>query len=192
MKGIFLQTLGEIEKNISNFESVTSNDPSLFFGLAGLTFFILGLLFFIFVLIVGLYVYTSFAYMKIGQKTKDKSPGIAWIPIVGKPLLASRIAGMHWWPILLLATFILLPFPFLGIFIFWICSLVFTVFFYIWRWKMFEEVNYPGWFALFFLIFPVGHILLGIAAWGKEGEIEPVRKKSNKKNIKKKSSKKKK
>ena len=50
----------------------------------------------IFFFAVGIYVYGSLAYMKIGQKAKDEKAWLAWIPLVGKPLLTARIAKMPW------------------------------------------------------------------------------------------------
>ena len=132
-------------------------DPALAGGLLAV---LAAFFFVIFVIIVAIYVYTSFAFMKIAQKKKLASPGIAWIPGVGPALIASKIAKMPWWPILLLiGAFI----PFIGI----LFSIAFQVFFIIWNWKMFESFRKPGWWAIFILIFPVYLVFLGIVAWGK-------------------------
>jgi hypothetical protein len=113
------------------------------------------------IVMVGIWVLSSFAYMAIARKTKYSSPGIAWIPLVGKPLIASKAAKMHWWPILLL----------IGAFIPWIgglFSIAFLVFFIIWHWKMYESINKPAWWAIMWIIYPVGLILLCVAAWSKK------------------------
>ena len=119
---------------------------------------------FILALALGVYIYTSFAFMKIAEKLKIKNKEIAWIPIIGKPLIASKSAKMHWWPILLLIGVFI--YPLMGVF-----AIVFSVFYYIWRWKMFEQVGRPGWWVLFNLIPIFGGIvyliLLGIATWEK-------------------------
>ncbi|MAH51376.1 hypothetical protein CMI37_36505, partial [Candidatus Pacearchaeota archaeon] len=95
----------------------------------------------------------------IGRKANIPSPAIAWIPIVGKPLIALKAAGMHWWPLLLLiATWI----PILGGF----AGLAFGVFNIIWNWKMMKVIGRPGWWAIFMIIYPVYLVLLGVAAWG--------------------------
>lgn len=126
----------------------------------GLLAFIAAFLVVILIIAIALYIYTSFAFMKIAEKAKIKEKGIAWIPIVGKPLLASKIAKMPWWPILLL---IGIWIPFVG----WLCGIAFAVFFIIWQWKMFEAIKRPGWWAIFYIINIVWLVLIGIAAWGK-------------------------
>jgi len=134
--------------------------------LGGLLAFIAAFLVLVILIGIAIYIYTSFAFMKIAEKAKIKEKGIAWIPIVGKPLLASKIAKMHWWPILLL---IGAGIPFVG----WICGIAFAVFFVIWMWKTFETLKKPGWWAIFYII-PVLNIVwlifIGIAAWGKTGK----------------------
>tara|TARA_Y100000310_G_C20267695_1_gene616527 strand:+ start:153 stop:635 length:483 start_codon:yes stop_codon:yes gene_type:complete len=114
----------------------------------------------IFVLIViGVYIYSSFAYMAIGRKAKYGSPALAWIPLVGKPLVALKVAGMAWWPLLFLIGYII---PAIG----GLLLLAFGVFNIIWNWKMMKAVGRPGWWAIFMLIYPIYLILLGVAAWG--------------------------
>lgn len=166
-------------------------------------FLIFLLIFLIFPKIFG-YVYTSIAYMFIGKKAKDKKPWFAWIPLVGKPLLTSRIAKMHWWPILscflgiffyiggflslfylsdnspLASIILFLLAIFLGI----SCIIFFIVFLFIWRWKTFEAVGKPGWWVLLILVPFVGNIIffifLGIAAWSQEDKIEQIKKRRKK------------
>lgn len=116
-------------------------------------------------IMIGLYIYTSFAYMAIARKTKEKYPGLVWIPIVGKLLISSRIAKMHWWPILLL---IILVIPVVNIFLGIPAVIVLLVFSIIWMWKTFEAISKPGWWAIFMLIAPVYWVLLGVAAWSKK------------------------
>jgi hypothetical protein len=112
------------------------------------------------IIFVALYVYMSFAYMAIGKKTKQQTPGLAWIPYVGPGLISQRASKMHWWPLLLIIGLII---PVLN----GIAGLVYFVFFIIWNWKMMEALGRPGWWALLLLIFPVYLILLGVAAWSK-------------------------
>jgi len=126
---------------------------------------------------VGIYVYSSLAYMKIGQKAKEEKAWLAWIPLVGKPLLTARIAKMPWWPLLLLLGGVFAVIPIFGTFISVGSSVAFTVFFFIWRWKTYERVGHPGWFSLFFLIPLIGYIFLGIVAWSKKSIIEPIKRK---------------
>jgi len=122
-------------------------------------FFAAFLILFLF-LLLAVYVYTSFAYMSIAKRTKSMALGIAWIPIAGPLLIAAKIAKMHWWPILLLLGIFI---PFAGL----AAIIVFAVFFYIWKWKLFEKLGRPGWWSLLSLISGVRAVLLGIAAWGK-------------------------
>jgi uncharacterized membrane protein YhaH (DUF805 family) len=115
---------------------------------------------FFLVISIELYVYTSFAFMAIARKTKTEPAGIAWIPAVGPALITSKIAEMHWWPILLLIGALV---PVIG----GLFTLAFTIFFIIWLWKTFEAVDKPGWWAILCLIPVVNLILIGIAAWSK-------------------------
>jgi hypothetical protein len=125
-------------------------------GLLSLTFFAIAVI----AIALGIYIYTSFAYMSIAKRKKIKPAGLAWIPVVGPALISVRIAKMHWWPILLLlGNFI----PLLGL----AAIAVYTVFATIWLWKVFEALKRPGWWALLCLIPIVNLVLLGIAAWGK-------------------------
>ena len=117
---------------------------------------------------LGLYIYFSLAFAAIGRKTNYPSPGLAWIPMVGPALIASKAANMHWWPILLLIGGVI---PFVGGF----ANLAFVVFFIIWMWKTFEAVGKPGWWAIFQII-PILNIVwfifIGIAAWShSEGSV---------------------
>ena len=122
------------------------------------------LVFFI-ILAIAVYVYTSFAFMAIARKTKTEPAGLAWIPVIGPLLISSKIAEMHWWPILLLIGFWI---PFLNI----LLMITLAVFSFIWMWKTFEAVGKPGWWILLNLIPIAGGIifliLLGVAAWGKK------------------------
>lgn len=145
---MFLQSLG-----LQNIDSLSA--------LVGIfAFFMI----FIFVIIIALYIYTGFVFMAIAKRAKSKhSPGIAWIPAVGPMLIASNIAKMHWWPILLLIGVFI---PYAGI----IFSVVLAVYSVIWMWKTFEALGRPGWWAIIGVI-PIINIayiiLLGVAAWGK-------------------------
>ena len=130
---------------------------------AGVLALIAALVVFLIILVIALYVYTSFAYMGIARKVKYAYPGIAWIPVVGPAIIASKTAKMHWWPILLLIGFWI---PFVN----FVLVLIFEVFFIIWMWKTFEKIKKPGWWAIFQII-PILNIVylvfIGIAAWSK-------------------------
>lgn len=113
---------------------------------------------------VGLYIYMSFAYMVIARKNNQSSPGLAWIPGVGPMIIAYRASKMHWWPWLLLIGLII---PVVNVF----AMVAFAIFVVIWHWKMFEAVNKPGWWAIFFVL-PilniVFYVFIGIAAWSSD------------------------
>lgn len=129
--------------------------------LGGLMALMAAFLFIAVILWVGIYVYTSLVFMAIAKKTKTTPAGIAWIPGIGPAILTSKIAKMHWWPILLLIGVFI---PYIGI----IAELAFAVFFVIWLWKTFEAVDRPGWWAILCLLPIVNLVLLGIAAWSKK------------------------
>jgi len=128
------------------------------------------------------YVYSSIVLMTLAQKTQTVPAWIAWIPVVNLYLL-SRIAKMHWWPLLLfiysLGVYILVqeeiialaPGTLLAILFFGPtlpAFIVFGVFMHIWFWRTFERVGRPGWWILFGPI--LLWVLLGVAAWSKPPE----------------------
>lgn len=125
---------------------------------------ILGVLVVFIVIAVIIYVYSALALMSIANKTKTKPAYLAWIPIANYYLM-SKIAKMHWWPILLIVGFWI---PFIG----WVATIMFWIFTVIWTYKIFEAVKRPGWWALFMIIPFIGWIiyliLLGVAAWSKK------------------------
>jgi hypothetical protein len=114
-----------------------------------------------FIVAILVYVYMSLAFMAIAKKTRYSMPGLAWIPVVGPALIASKTAKMHWWPILLLIGIVI---PFIGS----LAQLAFAVFFIIWMWKTFEAIDRPGWWAILCIIPVVNLVLIGIAAWSKK------------------------
>ena len=143
---------------------------------------IIGALVFFLIITLGIYIYISLALMKIAKKTNTAPSWLAWIPI-GNMYLLSKIAEMHWWPVLMI------PFMFivaivqvwtqLGfLMIPWLISFIIsTVYGFIFNWKMFEKVGRPGWWILFILIPFFGILLflifLGIAAWGNKENSPP-------------------
>ncbi len=171
MNWLFLEELA-----LDSSEALAEQGVEAIGGVLGLIFSILfAMVAVVFFVAIGIYVYSSFAYMEIGKKAKHKNPGIAWIPFVGKPLLTSQIAKMPWWPVLFLLGGIFIFIPIVGVFIYYASMVAFTVFFFIWRWKAYEKVGHPGWFSLIFLIPIVGYVFLGIVAWSKENIIEPIK-----------------
>jgi uncharacterized membrane protein YhaH (DUF805 family) len=147
----------------------------------------LGFFIFLMVLAVLAYFYVAFALMSISKRTNTPHGWLAFIPILNLYLI-SRIAKMHWWPMLLIVAYILFTIlasfgntmgligSILGI----ISLLVFVVYSIIWQWKMFEAVGRPGWWILTILIPFIGNIvyfiLLGVAAWGKpENHVEQIK-----------------
>jgi len=143
-------------------ESLTQADATLVGAFLGVI-----MAFLILFLIIGIavYIYSALAFMAIAKKTRTEPAGIAWIPLVGPAIISSRIAQMHWWPILLLIGFLI---PFVGM----LFVLAYSIFSIIWMWKTFEAVNRPGWWAILVIIPLVGWIifliLLGVAAWGNK------------------------
>lgn len=118
-----------------------------------MTAFLVGVLFAILVV----YVYTSLTLMIVAQRLRKGPAWLAWIPI-GNLYLMSKMAKMHWWPILLfLGVFI----PYIG----FLASIVLSVFGFIWVWKICEARKRPGWWALLLLI-PIFNIVWGFIIWG--------------------------
>ena len=125
--------------------------------------------------IIGLYIYTSFALMAIAKKTKTEPAWLAWIPIANFVLI-SKIAKMHWWPILLMIPaflffgtgFILLTLKqqiagmiLIGLYV--VVLMPFVIYSTIWYWKLFEAVNRPGWWSLVPVIPAVISILFSLS-----------------------------
>ena len=113
-----------------------------------------------FIIVVIIYIYAALAYMALAKKIGTPNGWLAFIPVANTYLM-SQMAGMPWWPMLLMIGFFI---PFFQVF-FIIAFLVFSL---IWAWKIFEKVGRPGWWVLIALVPFVGGIielvLLGIAA----------------------------
>ncbi len=130
-------------------------------ALTGMIQMLMAFAVFILLIVVGIYIYLSFAFMAVGKKAKDPTPGLAWIPGIGPRLIAFRASKMHWWPWLLLITIFIPIISFLGI-------LTFAVMSIIWEWKMFEKINKPGWWAILRIIPILNLIIIGVAGWSKK------------------------
>jgi hypothetical protein len=89
---------------------------------------------FVIILAVGIWIYTSFAYMEIAKKLKYKYSGLAWIPFARGAMIL-QLGGFSW------ALIFLLLIPVLG----WIAV---AILYYISQWKIFERRKYSGWLAL--------------------------------------------
>ncbi len=134
------------------------------------------ILYLVFILaIVGAYIYFSLALMTIAKKTNTKDPWLAWIPI-GNMILLSRIAKMHWWPILLMIPAMIslvigviamtmgaIVTGMISVTIYFIVIIILSVYSTIWTWKMFKSVNRPGWWSLITIIFMPIYIIFSIA-----------------------------
>lgn len=117
-----------------------------------------------FVLILAFYIYSSLTLMITAKRLKKEPVWLAWIP-VGNLYLLSKMAKMHWWPMLLVIGTII---PYISI----PSSIVLFIFCIIWLYKICEARKRPGWWAIITIIPIVGWIwsliLWGILAWGKK------------------------
>jgi hypothetical protein len=59
-----------------------------------------GILFIALAIGVAVYLYVAFALMTLAKKMKIERPWLAFIPVANLYLM-SRMAKMHWWPVLL-------------------------------------------------------------------------------------------
>ena len=178
-------------------------------------------------IIIGIacYIYISLAFMTIAKRLKQSNPGLAWIPGVGPLIIAYKASKMDpkpWWALLFGAVLMLIG---IGIMAFSgtatvgiiigviilvtavLALLYYSVYSYIWNWKLFEALSRPGWWGLITLfglplsllglipligiIFSVisygislwYFVMVGVAAWGKQEVSAP--KKIMKKAVKK-------
>lgn len=133
-------------------------------AVAGIVAFVLAFLAIFVVLAIAVYVYSSLAWMTIARRTKTEPTWLAWIPVANL-YLQSKIARMHWWPLLLIIATLI---PVIGA----LASIALLVFTVSWKWKSFQRLQRPGWWALFLIIPVIGWIiyliLLGVVAWGKK------------------------
>lgn len=122
------------------------------------------------------YIYHTLAWMSIANKLKYKRSWLAWIPFAATAMKLQLGKKFHWaWVFLFLI-------PVVG----WIALLILVI---VSHWKIFEELNYPGWLSLALIvdIIPgisgLGIILylisIGFVAWRVRGK--KVSKKSKKK-----------
>lgn len=115
-------------------------------------------MFFLSFIFIGVYIYTSLAWMTIAKKVKHKKPWLAWIPFANISMWL-QMGKFHW------AWIFLLLIPVIG----WIIILVLFI---ISSWRVFKKLKYPGWFSLSVIIPRVGGILylivIGIIAWTKK------------------------
>ena len=136
----------------------------------------------------AIYIYISFVLMSIARKTGVGPVWLSWIPIVNFTLL-SKVAKMHWWPILLfpvllipvlLGNFLVLTLGLgtLGVMIIGIISLLLlltaVLFILTWWQKTFVALGMSKWWVLALFVPILASAPMGIAAWGGEKVIQPV------------------
>ncbi len=124
------------------------------------------ILFSLFLGVLPIYIYFSLVYMKLAQKISVRPAWLAWIPIANIYLI-SKMAQRHWWPLLLIFTFVI---PFLNV----ITLMIFLTFNFFWHCRIFERVGRPAWWAVASLIPGFGSmvflVMLSLAAWKEPAE----------------------
>ena len=122
----------------------------------------------IFLFILGLYIYSSFAWMTIARKLKYKNDWFAWIPFVRTAMIL-QLGRFHW------AWIFLIFIPIAG----WLALFILAI---IATWRIYKIRKYPGWFSLAPIIPKIGFILhmivLGFVAW-KDKNVRVPRKRSS-------------
>ncbi|MEX0920566.1 MAG: hypothetical protein WDZ69_03230 [Candidatus Pacearchaeota archaeon] len=150
--------------------TISEGEAGQLFG--GLMAFFIAILIVSILIGIALYIYVSFAYMRIGQKAGLSTPGLAWIPVIGPTIIAFQASDMHWWPWVVMGVSFIAGFfidTISGVveYIYYLFVLVSIVIVLIWSWKMFERIGRPGWWAILLLISLVNLVIIGIAAWGE-------------------------
>lgn len=111
--------------------------------------------------VLPIYIYVSLVYMGLAKKIGTTPAWLAWIPIANLYLI-SKMAQKHWWPMLLIFTFIV---PVVNV----VSLMILVVCMFFWHCRIFERVKRPAWWAVTSLIPGFGSIvflvLLGVAAW---------------------------
>lgn len=124
------------------------------------------ILFSLFLGVLPIYIYFSLVYMKLAQKIGVRPAWLAWIPIANIYLI-SKMAQRHWWPLLLIFTFVI---PFLNV----VTLMIFLTFNFFWHCRIFERVGRPAWWAVASLIPGFGSmvflVMLSLAAWKEPAE----------------------
>jgi len=124
------------------------------------------ILFSLFLGVLPIYIYFSLVYMKLAQKIGVRPAWLAWIPIANIYLI-SKMAQRHWWPLLLIFTFVI---PFLNV----VTLMIFLTFNFFWHCRIFERVGRPAWWAVTLLIPGFGSmvflVMLSLAAWKEPAE----------------------
>ncbi len=132
---------------------------------ASLSSLIMGSIALVIIVSLAFYIYMSFVVMITGKRLGVQNATLAWIPLVGKPLVMSKAAKMPWWPVLLMIGMFI---PFVGV----LFAIAYIVFYFIWWWKMTEARNIPGWTTLLTFVPFLGGIwalvLWGLLAWSKK------------------------
>ena len=99
-----------------------------------------------FLVLIGVYVYLGFAWMHLAQRMNHPRPWLAWIPFANLALWLD-MGKMRWqWVFLLVGLF--LPIKILNLIVFFIVLALILVA----HWRVFEQVNYPGWLCLVILV----------------------------------------
>lgn len=153
--------------------------------------------FFVGIAFLGIWIYTSFAYMGIARKMKYKRPWLAWIPFARGAMIL-QLGSFPWGWVFLWSPLLLLPLSLLhlgiGARVLFIAlafsgALAFNVLCYISHWRFFEKRGYYGWLALVplvglvagYLSFLAGIaflVILGFVAW-KNGKMVKARNSGN-------------
>ncbi len=136
---------------------------------------------FFLLVILGIWCYTSVAYMEIGKKLKYKKSWMAWVPFARGAMIL-QLGNFNWkWIFLYSPVVLLWPLAFVGLLWVYVAfsilgSLAFSVFCFTAHWRFFEKRNYLGWLALVPLIglavpylsvpsWAAFLVILGFVAW---------------------------
>jgi hypothetical protein len=123
-----------------------------------------------FVLYLVFYLYFAFALQSIAKKTNTPGSWMAWIPFVNLILLAN-IAGMYWWPVLLIPVIYGLSFIPVQNILLSLLTLVLaltSLLYFLTYWeKTFKKVGMSQWWVLAIIVPILNFVAIGLAAWGR-------------------------
>ena len=108
-----------------------------------------------FLILLGVYIYASIAYKKIGDKAGVSGSGIAWLIGVGPLVIIYQASKKHWWPFAMvgLSYFLAMIFaalsPIVSAILIFGSFAILLIKFIQWEWHTYVNIGKPGMWSLY-------------------------------------------